>query len=148
MALQDSKKSPKKRGNGTIRDQARGFNTSDIDTAKRVLDRDARDIAESIPQNPSYQKIRGIQDLLTLVQDNPYVFWYLRKLLADSAQGYLEEIGNTINSQMTDEQVSQLVRYNSGAWQALLMVFYNLEPANLERQLVELSGTQLRKTLD
>ena len=120
----------------------RGGSNPFVERAKQirpqVLDHFADNIERVIDLDPGPAgKIRALEALLEVAYTNQFAYVLIQKLLKDYAKNYIQ-MTHSASPAAADAEVLAILRYNSGAWQALTQVIWELQPENLEKKLDEL----------
>ncbi len=103
----------------------------------RHLDHFSDQIERVVDLDPGPEgKARALEALLEVAYANPFAYALIQKLLKDYAKNFLQLTHMAMASQSEGELVRTLM-YNSGAWQALTQVIWELQPENLEKKLDE-----------
>jgi len=99
------------------------------------LDHFADNIERVIDLDPGPAgKIRALEALLEVAYTNQFAYVLVQKLLKDYAKNFLQAT-HAASPAASDAEVVAILRYNSGAWQALTQVIWELQPENLEKKL-------------
>lgn len=115
-----------------------------VEEAKRLTPADldkmsTRVRAEAPDLRPGLQgEMRAYAELLDLSFREKAVYTLLLKRILDLARQYHNGVMASIGYLMEDHQIAKAVIYNAGGWQALAMLVQSLQPAELEKRLVEL----------
>lgn len=115
----------------TAADLVRGqVRPSDVD---RQSDVTAVGIGFSGDGGPT-DKERMYRTLLDFTMRESYAFWVIKKFINDQAKIHLYNTHN-INPGMEDDEIVRHVLFNSGAWQALTMLWQKLTQESLQAGL-------------